>query len=660
MAVKSFRAILLGDPPDPDHQVSQKELYDGLVVMQGAVTVGIVAYEDDLADLPAAAGVVDGAFAIVLNDATESNRGIYQEQSNAWVKVADLPETIADHSHVSTDITDSTATGRAVLTATDAAAGRAAIDAASQDDLDAEEAARIAADQAEEAARIAADDALDALISAEEAARIAADDALTRVTATVAGRVTTEDSTGQALQIIPGGPDGGVDFVPARALLDRFDAPEWINATIGIATAGQSNGGGSIVEQEVADPFIPRGRPWARRSATGVYMPNAGLGVHDVSAITDFLTDALTNPIATFGPITGFVPADERVNPKAGPKPMWSFSVPAAETFLALRRTGKPDVVVSAIGNGSQPLIKPNGSDRVGLHEDHLGNKTAFYNRAVHVLTRMIEIAAERGKPMTDLFITFDWGESVYGADPGFAGTPAERDLYRDQIDAYFTDIKAEVAAVDPDVRVHFLITQPGGNITRGNYPVRLSGDAVAAIRSDTWVIGAGFDDLFDAVHRTEDGKARAGTRYGYAIEAVLRERMWRMPSISIARSGTTITLTSDQPLREIWEFRPGGSAKGFTLSAGAATIQSVTLVDGFTLRVETDVSAAGQFLALGYRGAIGGEAAIVAPSVLTDPDAWPRAVHPFALARISCPSITLPGRDVPIYVTSRYWEVPA
>ena len=48
-------------------------------------------FEDDLADLPAASGVTDGAFAVVLTDATEANRGIYQEQSDAWVKTADLP-----------------------------------------------------------------------------------------------------------------------------------------------------------------------------------------------------------------------------------------------------------------------------------------------------------------------------------------------------------------------------------------------------------------------------------------------------------------------------------------------------------------------------------------------------------------------------------------
>jgi len=64
----------------------------------GAAAVDAVAnvvtlsyYEDNLADLPTASGVIDGVFAIVLTDPTPANRGIYQEQSDAWVKTADLP-----------------------------------------------------------------------------------------------------------------------------------------------------------------------------------------------------------------------------------------------------------------------------------------------------------------------------------------------------------------------------------------------------------------------------------------------------------------------------------------------------------------------------------------------------------------------------------------
>ncbi|WP_370313487.1 hypothetical protein [Sagittula sp.] len=85
------RTVAQGNPPASDHQVDQKELADWMEYIERLGLGEIGYFEDDLADLPAASGVTDGAFAVVLTDATEANRGIYQEQSDAWVKTADLP-----------------------------------------------------------------------------------------------------------------------------------------------------------------------------------------------------------------------------------------------------------------------------------------------------------------------------------------------------------------------------------------------------------------------------------------------------------------------------------------------------------------------------------------------------------------------------------------
>ncbi|KHQ50393.1 hypothetical protein [Mameliella alba] len=85
------RTTVLGLPNRADNQIDLTELAALLEYFESLLGSAIGYYEDDLADLPTASGVTDGSFAVVLNDATVSNRGVYQEQSDAWVKVASLP-----------------------------------------------------------------------------------------------------------------------------------------------------------------------------------------------------------------------------------------------------------------------------------------------------------------------------------------------------------------------------------------------------------------------------------------------------------------------------------------------------------------------------------------------------------------------------------------
>ncbi|MDD9731614.1 hypothetical protein PVW46_17055 [Mameliella sp. AT18] len=85
------RTTVLGLPNRADNQIDLTLLSALLEYFESLLGTAIGYYEDDLADLPTASGVTDGSFAVVLNDATVSNRGVYQEQSDAWVKVASLP-----------------------------------------------------------------------------------------------------------------------------------------------------------------------------------------------------------------------------------------------------------------------------------------------------------------------------------------------------------------------------------------------------------------------------------------------------------------------------------------------------------------------------------------------------------------------------------------
>jgi hypothetical protein len=103
--------------------------------------------------------------------------------------------------------------------------------------------------------------------------------------------------------------------------------------------------------------------------------------------------------------------------------------------------------------------------------------------------------------------------------------------------------------------------------------------------------------------------------------------------------------------------FTTGGAPKGITLSAG--TVTSVTLVDGRRIVVECSGVDTGDYLALGYRAAIGGEAAVAIPASLTDPPAFARAFHPFALLERTCWSRTLPGREMPVFLDPQIKEIP-
>lgn len=501
-------------------------------------------------------------------------------------------------------------------------------------------------------------DANDALTAATAASAAVAGKADRSVRATAAGRVLAEDSAGQAMIVTDG--DGKVDFEPSDDLRRRLGVATMANATIGVFPAGQSNVA-SINEQFGSAPdIVSRGRVRSRRRHPQIMMPNNGLGVHGTSLVTDGLVSGRNRSIETFGPFTDFVPADERINQRPGEKVAWSWFVPAAETLLDCLGEDLPEVVVCSIGNGSQPLDEADAPERVGLHIDTSDSETVFFTRAVDVITTAIDIAADRGKPMTHAFIPFIWGNAVFEESPGFvpladAATSAE--TWAAQIDAYFTALKAAIAAHDDTVNVVFLVVAPHGNSVRGDYPVRLAARLVAEDRTDTWLVGSDYVQTFDGTHYTEDGKALMGALIGQAMHAVLMERMWSIPRLSIARSGQTITLTSAIPLREVPWFPTGNAVKGLYLTSG--TITAATMPDAYTITLSCSGVDTGDFLGIGYRPPISGETAVPSPTTLDDLPRYPRAFSPFALLRQTCWSGVLPGQEMPVFLDPQVLEVP-
>ena len=95
MAVaKSLRAILEGNPVSADHRVVNAELRAKLEEIELIASLSGVSYfEDALADLPTG---TEGQLAMVLDDGTASNNGVYLKGASAWAKTADLPAGLVD------------------------------------------------------------------------------------------------------------------------------------------------------------------------------------------------------------------------------------------------------------------------------------------------------------------------------------------------------------------------------------------------------------------------------------------------------------------------------------------------------------------------------------------------------------------------------------
>lgn len=150
MAVLSLQEILLGPTASPDHRVDALSLLRKLQDMEANMASGArVYYADTLSDLNAIVAPVTGANGFVLDDASPSNNGVYERGVSSWTKKAELPGAFTDSmgaldavaalegtlGNLATEddipaslINDSTAAGRAILTAADAGAQRTALD----------------------------------------------------------------------------------------------------------------------------------------------------------------------------------------------------------------------------------------------------------------------------------------------------------------------------------------------------------------------------------------------------------------------------------------------------------------------------------------------------------------------------------------------------
>jgi len=98
MAVaKTLRAVFLGDPVDPAHQVNALDAYCKLaeIEAQAALNGGLY-FSNTLAGLGSIAAPVEGDTAFVLDDITPSNNGVYRRGASVWSRTSDLPAAFSD------------------------------------------------------------------------------------------------------------------------------------------------------------------------------------------------------------------------------------------------------------------------------------------------------------------------------------------------------------------------------------------------------------------------------------------------------------------------------------------------------------------------------------------------------------------------------------
>ena len=95
MVTLTPRDVFRGNPPVDTHQPDPNEIVDLLDRIITMVSSGATTYQDDLAGLEAVSDPSDGDIGFVLDDGTVSNNGVYEYQTSAWVKIADLPPGFA-------------------------------------------------------------------------------------------------------------------------------------------------------------------------------------------------------------------------------------------------------------------------------------------------------------------------------------------------------------------------------------------------------------------------------------------------------------------------------------------------------------------------------------------------------------------------------------
>lgn len=443
------------------------------------------------------------------------------------------------------------------------------------------------------------------------------------------------DDTFLAYTSEPDPTKSGADISLAESMLEGLGIPEMLDETWLFLADGQSRAGSTDAQN-----YDLTG---VRRTRGIVKMPNHGLGVHGLSLVTQQITDGYGKPLAKYQPFSGrvfteFVEAEERVNPKPTGI-VQSVVVPMAETFALLRKTKIPQIVVSNVGQNGQSLVA-DGS-HLGLHvEADLTTKTDLYNWKISIIQEAYDIALAEGKPLTKVAITFSWGEVVDTLDQSSC---------EDQINPYIDDTEDDIAAIDDTIEVVWIFDQAAGNTNRNDYPVRKAFTKIAGERDNVYMLGMMTYALTDAVHPTEQSKAGIhGTLAGYAVENIVNNRMWAMPTLSMTQDSNVLTLSSDVPLKEVYEFVIGESVKGFTLS-GAATIETVELVNGFDIVITCDIApSSSDVLSYCYRQAGGSE-------TITG---QPVGVGPFVLAKVACPSLIIPGMTAYAYVPGQQWTV--
>lgn len=233
--------------------------------------------------------------------------------------------------------------------------------------------------------------------------------------------------------------------------------------------------------------------------------------------------------------ITGFTPLDECL-----PLPLQSVTSVAASTYLAQLPEGQnwPQFIVRSEAIGGQAVIGDSTSPRrPGLHMNELGERSQCFRNLISTISGTVTLAAQEDAPVQTIYIAFTHQE---------ADRAAERQVYAQQVTAFFADVEAHLAPLGTPIV--WLLDQVPGTIRFGNWRVRLALQDLADALPNVHLIQPRYPyPLFDITHWSNRAKALYGEYLGHAIWQLEQGRRFQATKLVHAeRVGRKITLRFD------------------------------------------------------------------------------------------------------------------